>query len=236
MTSATEAQQPAPQDDVFEKRHAQDLGVKKFAKIQATYTFVPLLAAALGGVLGYFALARPVAKLFPEWSKTAGVVEVAGKELKGAISALWAGEDIAKAFEKFTPDPIKLKEIEAIWKDAKLSHDVKKAKIIETLELKLPEVPETFHYASAAGAGTVGLMGGSIAIGYDQWRKNESARLAAEEINHDIANLDLFKPSDAELVAENKRLHTMVAALPTIDTPSAQRQGMVEEKQQEAAK
>jgi hypothetical protein len=79
------------------------------------------------------------------------------------------------------------------------------------------------------------MMGGSIAVGYDQWRKAESARLAAGEINRDIANLELFKPSDMELVAENKRLHAMVAALPTIDAASAQRQGMIEEKQQEAS-
>jgi hypothetical protein len=50
-----------------------------------------------------------------------------------------------------------------------------------------------------------------MAVGYDQWKKERGEQLAAEEINEDIAKLQLFKPNDAELVSENKRLRAMLA-------------------------
>lgn len=63
------------------------------------------------------------------------------------------------------------------------------------------------------GAGAMGMVGstlGSIFVGYDKWHKEESTRLAAEEIEHDISRMELFRPSDRELVAENKRLRSML--------------------------
>lgn len=82
-------------------------------------------------------------------------------------------------------------------------------------------------WAGAIGLGTVTSLIGSVGVGYDKWRKEESARLAANEINKDVADLELFRPSDPELVAENKRLRAMLAEAPQtrVHTADARHEG-----------
>jgi hypothetical protein len=68
---------------------------------------------------------------------------------------------------------------------------------------------ELVTYSSAF----IGLLSGSIPLGYQGWRKNESARLAAQEINEDISNMKIMQPTDAELIKENDALREMLKGL-----------------------
>jgi hypothetical protein len=52
---------------------------------------------------------------------------------------------------------------------------------------------------------------GALKLSYENWRRDESTRLAAQEVNHAILQLEMFKPTDAELVAENQRLRDALA-------------------------
>lgn len=79
---------------------------------------------------------------------------------------------------------------------------------------------ETQNVGAGAG-GVVGLLVGSIPLGYREWRKNESARLAAREINEDISNMRIVQRPDEELLAENSRLRDMLMKSEGADTPKS---------------
>lgn len=66
----------------FEQKHADELGVKRFAYIQGLYTVVPLAAAAIGGLIGYVSLGKPLTKMFPATFKFAGGIEKVIKTAK----------------------------------------------------------------------------------------------------------------------------------------------------------
>jgi hypothetical protein len=116
-----------------------------------------------------------------------------------------------------------------------LKRFLKEAKIEEALAVKkaLGIPTENLNRAAkmfgAAGLGWLGLTGGGIAVGYQEWRKQESQRLAAEEINRDISRIELFKPSDSELVEENKRLRQMLAKNPPTTVSQVQHEGLAKE-------
>lgn len=228
----------ASKDDDFDKRHAKELGAARFAKVQTTYAVVPLAAGGAGWALGNYALAAPVAKMAPGWNKSAGAVEVVGSKAKKAISDLWAGKSPAEAFSEFSLTGEQLGKIGEAWKDEGLSYKGKSAAIADIMKLELPKVSATVRHTTAGVAGFTAFVAGSIATGYDKWHKEESARIAAQEVNKDISQIELFKPSDAELVAENKRLRAIVAKMPSPDVvpASVKLQGKVQEKQTSAAK
>lgn len=56
------------------------------------------------------------------------------------------------------------------------------ADIQKRLGIKLAEIPESAKWAGAAVIGTPAMIVGSVAVGYDQWKKDETARLAANEV------------------------------------------------------
>lgn len=77
-------------------------------------------------------------------------------------------------------------------------------------------------YAQWAGAAALGLVGsiiGGTFVGYNKWRKEESTRLAATEIDRDISRLEIFNKRDPELVKENKRLRDMLETQETSAAP-----------------
>lgn len=233
QTPDTSPAQNAPAENDFDKRHAKELGAARFAKIQAAYTVVPMASAAAGAAFGHFVAAKPLAKMFPEANKISGATEAFTGSVWSAIDDLRNGKPVHEAFANLNLKDDQLNEIGKIWKDESLSKKMKGVRIAEAMKLELPEVSKSFRTGSSAGFGAAGLIVGSIAVGYDRWRKEESARIAAQEVNGDISKLELFRPSDAELVAENKRLRQMVAELPTpvVDPATLASQGRVQAKQ-----
>ncbi len=79
---------------------------------------------------------------------------------------------------------------------------------------------DTSKYWGLGIGATVGSLLGSTVVNYSEWKKDESARLAAQEVNSDISKIELFKPSDVELVAENKRLRAMIAEKEALPLPA----------------
>lgn len=215
------------QDD-FNSRHKDDLSVGRFAKVSATETLIPLVAAGAAGVAGYYALGKPIKALMPNVIKGIEGVEFLGG---AALDGLKEGEFLKKIGEvsvklgstfKEKLDEVNraagkgdtfsvvrgLQALREVHKDLS-PEQINEVRVI--FNLPPQDFEKTAKKIGAGAAGFVGLMGGGMAVGYDHWRKEESERLAAEEINRDVAKLELFKPSDPELVAENKRLRTMLA-------------------------
>lgn len=218
------AQDPSTQnqDNNFESRHANELGVKRFATVAGLNTIIPLAAAAGAGALGYFALGRPVRFIAGKWIARGGNVAEFGRAV-GNINLLNATElaDIAgkvvSAAESCV-SRIKAKEADFTVGSARsvikvLSNctETEMNAIREAFSMKKPDIGKYSQYVAAGVAGTAGFIVGGTAVNYNEWRKEESARLAAAEVNKNISELELFKPSDTELVAENKRLRAMLA-------------------------
>lgn len=59
------------------------------------------------------------------------------------------------------------------------------------------------------GAAAGSIVSG-IALAYGHWRKEESQKLAVDEINRDIANMKIRQRTDPELLKENDRLRAML--------------------------
>ncbi len=194
----------AAHDAAFDRGHEKELGFKRFAYIQSLYLFVPMITAAVGALIGYHTLGRPLTKILPKSTAFAGTAE-----------------KIAGNFKNLSlKDAAKAAQLHAEGKSG--------AEIMKKLGMKLDEVPKTAKVAGAWILGAPAFIAGNIAVGYDKWRKDESSRLSADEINHDIANLELFKPSNPELVEENKRLRSMLASAPTtVQTKGIERDGTI---------
>ncbi|MES2983646.1 MAG: hypothetical protein V4735_00465 [Pseudomonadota bacterium] len=198
MSSTETPKNDKADQERFDTAHAKELGFKRFAYIQSLYIFVPIITGGIAFAIGYVTLGKPIARMFPKLSGFAG-----GTEKIMANHKNLSFEHAARAAE---------------MKAAGHSG----AEIMEALGMKLDEVPRTAKFAGAWGLGIIGSIAGSIGVGYDRWRKEESSRLAADEINHDIANLELFRASNPELVSENKRLRTMLAEMPTAQVQVAE--------------
>ena len=74
-----------------------------------------------------------------------------------------------------------------------------------------------------------GIIGGIIQ-GYSRWHKQESERLAVQEINEDVANMKIRDRTDPELIRENDRLREM------LDVETQKTQVMLQERQTPAQK
>lgn len=201
MSTQAEAQKNTIDDGKFEARHEKELSVKRFAYVEGIHTLVPLAAMGIGGVIGYFTLGKPLSKIFPSLSRIAGDAETIVRGLKQLSSE---------------------QKTEAL---GMISNGKNLREVSEHFNVVINEVPTAARYVGGAITGFIASIGGGIAVGYDKWRKEESTRLAAEEVNRDIAKLELFRPSDPELVAENKRLRAMLADAPTHKTHAAHHEG-----------
>jgi hypothetical protein len=64
--------------------------------------------------------------------------------------------------------------------------------------------------------GGVGMLAGSliagITLGYEHWQKVKREQLQVDELTRNLSDLEAFKKSDPELLAENKRLWTELHA------------------------
>lgn len=223
----------------FEERHKKELGVGSFAKEGAFHALIPLASAAAAGVAGYYVLGRPIKTLLPRAVKVVDTLKTMG----GALHDIWNTGDLPEKIkdvekllgEECKPSIDKITEIIAEKKAKSPPHEIIKIfdEMLDGIPLdKVNEVravfglpPQDFlgsaRWIGAGVGGFTGLLGGGIVVGYDHWRKQESERLAAQEINEDVAKLELFKPSDPELVAENKRLRQMLAEAEKSPQPAA---------------
>lgn len=193
----------AEKNAAFENRHEKELGFKRFAYIQSLYLFVPLITGAIGAAIGFATLGKPLTRMFPK-----------------AFGFSGDAESIIKNYKNMT--------WEKAARAAELSQAGKtKAEIMDALGMKVEEVPTMAKIAGGYLLGTPAAIAGGIAVGYDKWRKDESSRLAADEINRDIANLELFKPSNPEMVAENKRLRAMLAEAPATKITAIQHEDKI---------
>ena len=199
-----DADKTSERDAAFENKHEKELGFKRFAYIQSLYLFVPAIAGIVGGLIGFKTLGRPLTRLFPKAFGFAGNAESVAKNFKNVLNP----ERLAKAME-----------LAAQGKPEK--------EIMAVMGMKPNEVSESAKLAGAYALGAPAAITGAIAVGYDKWRKDESSRLAADEINRDIANLELFKPSNPEIIAENKRLRAMLADAPIVSASGAKHEGKI---------
>jgi hypothetical protein len=205
----------------FDTRHAEDLGVKRFAVKTGLQTIIPLGAMAAGGALGYFALGGPLLRMFPrQFAKIGHVSDFARSALKIDISKLGPAKE---QIERICKEA--LEKIRATEPDFQVTSGQNLKRLIDEMEQnpeQIRELKKTLNLttdseqmaAKFIGAGLLGIpasMFGSLAVAYDEWRNEESARLAAREIDRDISKLEIFRPSNPELVAENKRLRAMLA-------------------------
>lgn len=207
--------------DSFDKRHEKELGVGRFVTVSGINIVVPLATMAAGGVLGYLTLGKPIKAMFPrmlKWGSDIPSLVVAAYNFeKGKLPQLY--EDLSKVCSK------SIEHLKAEKPGFKVETIADVVKVIETSSkfpeetaavrglLKMPE-PDLAKNAKYVGAGVgafFGSMFGGMAVNYNEWRKDESARLAAEEVNKNISQMEIFKPSDPELVSENKRLRAMLA-------------------------
>ncbi|MFN7402075.1 MAG: hypothetical protein ACK5R4_07070 [Alphaproteobacteria bacterium] len=229
---------PSPDSTAeFETKHAEDLSIKRFAWVTGIQIFLPIVAGAAAAAVGWFTLGKPIRALRPKF-----------------FDGFGHAEDVARHASKITKENLinagaKISEVAAetlarirqtdpqfnIENASSLKRFLKEAKIEEALAVKkaLGIPTENLNRAAkmfgAAGLGWLGLTGGGIAVGYQEWRKQESQRLAAEEINRDISRIELFKPSDSELVEENKRLRQMLAKNPPTTVSQVQHEGLAKE-------
>lgn len=219
--AAQNPQTPAT-DDSFENRHANELGIKRFATVTGLNTIIPLAAAAGAGALGYFALGRPVRFIAGKWITRGGNI---AEFLRAVGRNLTHPEKLAEIGGKLTEavGPVidriaienpgfQLLSREGIQKVLGSCSETEMDLVRQAFNMTKPDTGKYSQYAAAGIAGTVGLLVGGTAVNYNEWRKEESARLAAAEVNKNISELELFKPSDQELVSENKRLRAMLAA------------------------
>jgi len=92
------------------------------------------------------------------------------------------------------------------------------AEVVEEIPLlkRLPTFISGMSKGQAALAGIgamIGTVAGALIIGYEHWRKEESQKLAVDEMNKDMADTIAIQPVDKELVTENKRLRGMLHEL-----------------------
>lgn len=210
----------AKQEQSFDDRHKKELSVGSYAKTSITQTLIPLLAMAGGAVAGYLTLGRPIKAIFPKLVKTTdlasdlvkvvrenGISDLPG--VAGKIKAEFS--ELCQAFEKKYPST-DLASKEGIERFIHSIEDpAQMAKFRQTLGLAPADGLRTAKDWGAGLGGTAGGLVGGTAVAYNKWKEDESARLAAAEINEDVSKLELFRPSDSELVAENKRLRAMLA-------------------------
>lgn len=75
---------------------------------------------------------------------------------------------------------------------------------------KLPGLKQAFTNRQLAWGAGGGFMAGSILgglfLGYEHWQKVKREQLQVDEITKDISDIEVFKKTDPELAAENKRL------------------------------
>ncbi len=211
------------QDTSFQDRHKKELGVGAYAKRSVTEGLLPWLVAGAAGAVGYFTLGKPIKAMFPK------VVDVAdmGKDavdvirnngisletftkVKGEFSELFDGvmrknPHLQQEIEKNNYTNLLLKLKESITDHEQMAKFRTALGLGPSSELGMAKVIG----AGVAGAG--GALAGGTVVGYQQWKRDESTRVAAAEINEDVSKLELFRPSDPELVAENKRLRAMLA-------------------------
>lgn len=214
------------QDTSFQDRHKKELGVGAYAKESVVEGLLPWLVAGAVGTVGYFTLGKPIKRMFPK------VVDVAdlGKDALDLVRNNGI-KDIPKVMEKVEAE---FKELgDAVSKKyphldpaqnllcdqkerlGKIYDEIKDHDQMAKFRTALGLGPSSeLGMAKVIGAGVAGLGGalaGGTVVGYRKWKKDESTRVAAAEINEDVSHLELFRPSDHELVAENKRLRAMLA-------------------------
>lgn len=212
----------------FEKRHEKELSAGRFVKNQATEIFIPLATAAIGGALGYFVLAKPVKAIAPKFfggvdhlnDFRKGLLGVNKTSLNEAFRTIESkiGPDVMDRLVKKHPN-FKIDSIENAVTAVK---EIKNDEIIalkKSLGIEHTEGVGNAKWWSTGIFAFVGSMIGSIFVGFDRWKKEESTRLAAAEIDRDISRLEVFSKRDPELVAENKRLREMLEHTPTAHAP-----------------
>ena len=208
-------------DNNFDKRHEKELGIGRFITVSGMNLLIPLGSAAAAGVLGYLTLGKPIKAAFPRLLKWGSdIPELAKAALNFDITRI--NEVGPKVFATATKT---IDEIRKTDPHFKVTSGVNLARVIresskfpeETAEIRNllgmaePDLLKNAKYVGAGVGAFLGSMFGGMAVNYNEWRKDESARLAAEEVNKNISQMEIFKPSDPEIVAENKRLRAMLA-------------------------
>lgn len=205
------------QDTSFRDRHKKELGVGAYAKESVVEGLLPWIIAGAAAVAGYFTLGRPIKAIAPKMFGGADLVaDVAGLAKREGVSSV-AGKiqagfsEMHTAFMQNNPD-VEFASLAGLEKFAKnFTNPQHVARLRATLGLPASEGLKTAKAAGAAAGALTGAIAGGTVVGYHKWKKEESTRLAAAEINEDVSKLELFRPSDPELVAENKRLRAMLA-------------------------
>jgi hypothetical protein len=114
--------------------------------------------------------------------------------LVGAVGGTLLGIFATKPFFK---DAVVSKDMQAIWKSQPwISKIPGLGKPISDSQLKWGGLGGLF----------VGVMAAGMTLGYEHWKKIKQAQLQVDEITRDISEIEVFKKTDPELAAENKRL------------------------------
>lgn len=216
--SPKENKKPA-QDNDFDKRHEKELGVGRFVTVSGLNILIPLGSAAAAGVLGYLTLGKPIKAMFPRAMKWGSDAPALVKAIRGFKTDNWKElwskieEAGAASFENIrkTDPGFEVNTIDSAIKVINSANEQEVEAIRKVLGMPEPDALKTAKWVGAGVGGFLGSMFGGMAVNYNEWRKDESARLAAEEVNKNISQMEIFKPSDPELVAENKRLRAMLA-------------------------
>ncbi len=214
-------------DIAFDARHEKELSAKRFVGVRAAEIFIPLGATAAGGAIGYFALGKPLKSLFPkafgginhldDFRK--GLRKLKGADLDNAFATIRSqiAPEVMTRLQKERPG-FKVENLDTAITALKEVGNKDIIAIKESLNIAHNAGAGMERWVGAAALGMVGSIIGSVFVGYQKWRKEESARLAASEIDRDISQLEVFSKRDPELVAENKRLRAMLAETAPVET------------------
>lgn len=142
-------------------------------------------------------------------------------QLRGFIPLIAAapagliGYMLGPALRKATPNnllvklfPQKAEQLECTLSANPQVNDIANAMLKD--ERVQSHIDKAFNVGGASVGAFIGAMAGSLPLGYDVWRKAESSRIAAREINHDISQMRMIVPSDESLIKENQRLRAML--------------------------
>lgn len=192
---------------LFEQKHQEELGVKRYAYLQARDFFVPLIAAGAGAGLGWL-VHKPIAKLMPKFDKlTSNANKLVDKTIDRYIRHIRRDKNLS---QETIDDLVKQLEGQKGQNNIEAVNDLLKQHDIDALGTLGKLYEDTVFWVSIGAGAFLGLLSSGMALGYDQWRKEESTRVAAREINNDISKMRILEPTDNELVAENKRLRQML--------------------------
>lgn len=222
----------------FQARHQDDLSATAFGKEMAI-GFLPTVAGLAAGYVGFRWLA-PQLRSLKFIKRTELIGAIGGKIYNSKPEEIVAQlgtvmEDLAPKFSAIPKEELGGATILRVVKDhASVEQLEALGKKLGITEIK---PSDGVKWAAAFGTGLVGMIATAIPLGFRNWKKEESARLGAVELGENISKLEVFKPSDTELVQENQRLRTMLSekhaqhtSAPAQDVPSSKVSGVHHEQ------